>query len=204
MPAVLEHREQVLGLRQQLQLRDLIGVLPDVFAARASAASDPSSSAARSESSRRRRTERPARKSSACIRPSALASTASSAPADCDRRSTSALRRCRRRARRRCSPRSNCASLGDDELVRQFERAAGWRAIVAERQARRRHRRRRCPSACRSRYGSPATTARQIEGQAQMARGSSCVGMPLGGRPARHMAVPLDVMLAVLRSYAIC
>ena len=32
MPAVLEHREQVLGLRQQLQLRHLVRALPDVLA----------------------------------------------------------------------------------------------------------------------------------------------------------------------------
>ncbi len=32
VPAVLEHHEQVLGLRQQLQLRHLVGALPDVLA----------------------------------------------------------------------------------------------------------------------------------------------------------------------------
>ncbi len=65
----------------------------------------PSTSAARSPPLRRPRKGTRGRRSCGCTRPFRRPSTATSESAGCGRRSTSALRRCRRRGRRRGSPR---------------------------------------------------------------------------------------------------
>ncbi len=96
MPPVLEHGEEVVGLRQTGR-----GARPYRRAGqypprRAAGGADPRSSTDPPGAWHSRRTGTRARKSCACTRPSRRVSTRWSASADCDRRSTSALRRCRR------------------------------------------------------------------------------------------------------------